>query len=157
MFFLLFFLFFLFTFCLFFSVLFFRFLFLVLVRVLVPVLVLVLVHVHVHVQKSHFFFFQFLFYFSSSFFLFLFFVLVELIPAPVNSGCAVDRHSQRAAWCPGRVFSSSCSLHTNAPVFESNGLITTLKIMVGHKCTHADMSTRQVDTLQLQLTATEFL
>ena len=39
----------------------------------------------------------------------------------------------------------------NFPVLESNGLITTLKIMVGHRCTNADMSTRQVHTLQLQL------
>ena len=38
----------------------------------------------------------------------------------------------------------------NSPVFESNGLITTLKIMLGHKCTSADMSTRQVHTLQQQ-------
>ena len=39
----------------------------------------------------------------------------------------------------------------NTPVFDSNGLITTLQTMVGHKCTYADMSTRQVHTLQLQL------
>ena len=30
---------------------------------------------------------------------------VESIPAQVNSGCAVDRHSQRDAWCPGRLVS----------------------------------------------------
>ena len=30
----------------------------------------------------------------------------ELIPAQVNSGCAVDCHSQRAAWCPGRLVSA---------------------------------------------------
>ena len=82
--------------------------------------------------------------------------IVELILAQVNSGRTVDRHSQRAAWCPGRVFSGSCSLHTNALVFESNGLTTTLEIMVGHKCTFADMSTRQDHTLQLQLQQKSF-
>ena len=53
-----------------------------------------------------------------SFFPHLFFLFfgVELIPAQANSGCAVDRRSQRAAWCPRRVFSGSCSLHMNAPV-----------------------------------------
>ena len=51
---------------------------------------------------------------------------MELIPAQVNSGCAVDRHRQRAAWCPGRLVSALMF----TPVFESNGLITTLKIMV---------------------------
>ena len=75
---------------------------------------------------------------------------MELIPAQVNSGCAVDRHSQRAAWCPDVLFPRSCSLRMNTPVFESSGLITTLMIMVGHRCTYADMSTRQSHTLQLQ-------
>ena len=36
---------------------------------------------------------------------------VESILAQANSSCAVARHSQRDAWCPGRVFSGSCSLH----------------------------------------------
>ena len=31
---------------------------------------------------------------------------MELTLAQVNSGCAVDRHSQRAAWCPGRLVSA---------------------------------------------------
>ena len=44
----------------------------------------------------------------------------------------------------------------NAPVFESNGLKTTLKIMVGLECTNADLSTTQVDTLQLQLQQQSF-
>ena len=46
------------------------------------------------------------------------------MPAQVNSGCAVDRHSQRAAWCPGRFFSGSCSLHMNAPVFARSLSVT---------------------------------
>ena len=43
---------------------------------------------------------------------------VELIPAQVNSGCAVDRHSQRAAWCPGRLVSALMFLDTQQ-VLES--------------------------------------
>ena len=43
-------------------------------------------------------------------------VCVELMPVEVNSGCAVDHRSQRAAWCSRRVFSGSCSIHMNAPV-----------------------------------------
>ena len=31
---------------------------------------------------------------------------VELIPVQVNSSCAVNRHSQRAALCPGRLVSA---------------------------------------------------
>ena len=54
------------------------------------------------------------------------------------------------------LFPRSCSLRMNTPVFESNGLITTLKIMVSHRCTYADMSTRQVHTLQLQLQRQSF-
>ena len=80
-----------------------------------------------------------------------------MIRTQVNPACVVDRHSQRAAWCPGRLV-SACSLRMNTPVsiFESNGLKTTLKIMVGHRCTYADMSTRQVHTLQLQLQQQRF-
>ena len=37
---------------------------------------------------------------------------VESIPAQVNSGCAVDRRSQRAAWCPGRLVSVLMILDT---------------------------------------------
>ena len=59
---------------------------------------------------------------------------------------------------PDVLFPRSCSLRVNTPVliFESNGLITTLKIMVGHKCTCADMSTKQVHTLQIQLQQQSF-
>ena len=64
---------------------------------------------------------------------------MELPPTQVNSRCAVDRRSQRAAWCR--------SLHINASVFDSDGLMNTLKIMVGYKCTYADMSTKHVHTL----------
>ena len=37
---------------------------------------------------------------------------VESIPAQINSGCAVDRHSQRDAWCPGRLVSALMFLDT---------------------------------------------
>ena len=80
---------------------------------------------------------------------------MESIPAQVNSGCAADRHSQRAAWCPGRVFSGSSSLHMNAPVFESTGLITTLKIMVGHKCTFLIFSTAAIRRSQSTVSHTK--
>ena len=43
---------------------------------------------------------------------------VELMLAQVNSGCAVDRHSQRAAWCPGRLLSALMFLDTQQ-VLES--------------------------------------
>ena len=43
---------------------------------------------------------------------------VESIPAQANNGCAVDRHSQRAAWCPGRLVSALMLLDTQQ-VLES--------------------------------------
>ena len=50
------------------------------------------------------------------------------------------------------LFPRSCSLRMNTPpVLESNGLITTLKITASHRCTYADISSRQVHTLLLQL------
>ena len=55
--------------------------------------------------------------------------------------CAVDRHSQRAAWCPGRFLRLMFTQHERSCL---------RKIMVGHRCTYADMSTRQVHALQLQ-------
>ena len=79
---------------------------------------------------SFFSFLYFLFFHLLSLFtLFVFFLLFFFPPffffffcgvdtGQVISSCAVDRRSQRAAWCPRRVFSGSCSLHTNAPVFE---------------------------------------
>ena len=45
-------------------------------------------------------------------------ICVELIPAQVNSSCAVDEHSQRAAWCPGRLVSALMFLDTQQ-VLES--------------------------------------
>ena len=50
-------------------------------------------------------------------------ICVELIPAQVNSSCAVDRHSQRAAWCPGRLVSALMFLDTQQ-VLESGQMAT---------------------------------
>ena len=58
---------------------------------------------------------------------------VELIPAQVNSGCARDRHGQRAAWCLGRLVSALMFVDTQQ-VLESRQI----KITVGYKCTYAD-------------------
>ena len=43
---------------------------------------------------------------------------MESILAQVNPGCVVDRHSQRAAWCPGRLVSALMILDTQQ-VLES--------------------------------------
>ena len=64
-----------------------------------------------------------------------------LIPAQVNSGCAVDRHSQRA-------FPRSCFLTRNRFLSFVKWLHDTLKITVGYKCTCAD-DTRTTTTIEI--------
>ena len=74
---------------------------------------------------------------------------MELILAQVNSGCAVDRQSQRAAWCLGRLVSALMFTQCEHSCLRVKCLRHS-QIMVGHRCTHVDVSTRQVHTLQQQ-------
>ena len=75
----------------------------------------------------------------------------------------VDTGSSQLPLCRGSSQSACCMVSGMCflrllftPHERSNGLITALKIMVGHRCTYADMSTRQVHTLQLQLQQQSF-
>ena len=70
---------------------------------------------------------------------------VESIPAQVNSGCAVDRHNQRAAWCPGRLVSALKFLDTQQ-LLEPRQVAH--KITDGYKCTCAD-DTRKTTTTEI--------
>ena len=54
------------------------------------------------------------------------------------------------------LFPRSCFLTHNRLLSLVKWLHDTLKITVGHRCTYADMSTRQVHTLQLQLQQQSF-
>ena len=85
---------------------------------------------------------------------------MESILAQVNSGCAVDRHNQRAAWCPGGLVSALVFLDTSLVKW----LDDSLKITVGYKCKCAgrhennhnnrdSKNTYQLTTMKCQLFA----
>ena len=73
---------------------------------------------------------------------------VELVPAQVNSSCAVDRHGQLLLGVRDVLFPRSCCLTRNRFLSLVRWLYDTLKITVGYKCTCVD-DTRTTTTTEI--------